>query len=141
MIERDYIMRMIAQLAAVMAKILGAKSAQNYAEARQIAQNAYAQLFGLNGELVEHLDAPTLALLVGGKEKIKALAALLREEGEILHLQGNPSESNKKFEKSLALYQEALRLSASGDAECETAMEAIKTTLGMLAKSATDKYI
>jgi hypothetical protein len=141
MIERDYIMRMIAQLAAVMAEILGAKNAQNYAEARQIAQNAYDQLFGLNGELVEQMDAPTLALLLGGKEKIKALAALLCEEGEVLHLQEKPSEGNTKYEKSLALYHEALRLAAAGDAECEVAIEAIKTKLGTLAKSAADKYI
>jgi hypothetical protein len=68
MIERDYIMRMIAQLAAVLARILGAKNAKNYAEALQIAQSSYEQLLGLNGELVGKMDPPTLALLLGEKE-------------------------------------------------------------------------
>jgi len=129
MIERDYLMRMISQLAAALAKILFAKNSQNYAEALQIAQNAYDQLLGLNGEIVDQMNAATLILLLGDKEKIKALAALLREEGDILHLQGKSSAGNAKYEKALALYQEALRLSASGDTECQAAIETIKIKL------------
>ncbi len=129
MIERDYIMRMIAQLAAVLAKIFGAKNAQNYAEALQIAQGSYEQLLGLNGELVDQMDAATLIMLLGEKEKIKALAALLREEGEILHLQAKPFEGNAKYEKALALFQEARRMSTTGDTECEAAIQALQTKL------------
>ncbi len=129
MIERDYIMRMIAQLSAVIGRILFAKNAQNYAEALQLAQNAYEQLLGLNGELVQQMDAATLSMLLGEKEKIKALAALLREEGEILHLQGNASAGNAKYEKALALYQEALRQSTSSDTECEAAISALQNQI------------
>lgn len=129
MIERDYLMRMIAQLSAVIARILFAKSAQNYVEALQLAQNAYGQLLGLNGELVEQMDAATLALLLGEKEKIKALATLLREEGDILHLQGNAAVGNAKYEKALALFQEALRQTSSQDNECEAAIAALQAKL------------
>jgi len=129
MIERDYLMRMIAQLSAVIARILFAKNAQNYAEALQLAQNAYDQLLGLNGELVEQMDAATLSMLLGEKEKIKALAALLREEGEILHLQGNASDGKVKYEKALALFQEALRRSTSKDDECEAAIAGLQAKL------------
>lgn len=130
MIERDYLMRMIAQLAAVLARILGAKNAQNYAEALQIAQNAYGQLFGLNGELVDQMDAATLALLLGEKEKIKALAALLREEGDILLLQGNRSAGEAKYEKALGLYHEARRMQSNPDAECEKAIAELQDKMG-----------
>lgn len=134
MIERDYIMRMIAQLSAVIARILFAKNAQNYAEAQQLAQNAYEQLLGLNGELVEQMDAATLAMLLGEKEKIKVLATLLREEGEILHLQGNAAAGTRKYEKTLALFQEAQRQSHSKDDECESA---IAVLLGKINKNAS----
>jgi tetratricopeptide (TPR) repeat protein len=133
MIERDYLMRLLSQLAAVMAKILGAKNAQNFAEARLLAQNACEQLFGLNGELVKTMDAGTLALLLGEKEKIKALAALLREDGDILLLQGNAAEGVGQYEKALALYQEARRASPAGDADCETAIAALEAKLGEVA--------
>ncbi|MCI0696515.1 hypothetical protein L0337_31505 [candidate division KSB1 bacterium] len=133
MIERDYLMRLMSQLAAAMAKIIGAKNAQNYAEARLLAQNACEQLFGLNGELVKTMDAGTLALLLGEKEKIKALAALLREEGEILLLLDNPAEGVVQFEKAMALYQEALRASPDGDADCEAAIAALEERLADLA--------
>ena len=129
MIERDYLMRMIAQLSAVIARILFAKNAQNYVEALQLAQNAYGQLLGLNGELVEQMDAATLALLLGEKEKIKALATLLREEGDILHLQRNAAIGNTKYEKALALFQEALRQTSSQDGECEAAIAALQAKL------------
>lgn len=130
MIERDYLMRLMSQLAAVMAKILGAKDAQNYAEARLLVQNACDQLFGLNGELVKTMDAGTLALLLGEKEKIKALAALMREDGDILLLQGNPAEGVVQYEKALALYQEARRASPNGDdAHCEAAIAALEAKL------------
>jgi hypothetical protein len=129
MIERDYIMRMIAQLSAVIARILFAKNAQNYAEALQLAQNAYDQLLGLNGELVKQMDAATLSMLLGEKEKIKALATLLREEGEILHLQGNAADGNLKYEKALALFQEALRQSTTKDDECEAAIAGLQAKL------------
>jgi hypothetical protein len=129
MIERDYIMRMIAQLAAVMARILFAKNAQNYPEALQIAEAAYGQLLGLNGELVEKMEASTLALLLGEKEKIKTLAALLREEGEILHLQRNAFAGDLKYAKALALFQEALRQFNAGDHECEAAITALQARL------------
>ena len=129
MIERDYLMRMIAQLSAVIARILFAKNAQNYVEALQLAQNAYGQLLGLNGELVEQMDAATLALLLGEKEKIKALATLLREEGDILHLQGNAPAGNAKYEKALALFQEALTRSAVKDDDCVGAIATLQAKL------------
>lgn len=129
MIERDYLMRMIAQLAAVLAKILFAKKSQNYAEALLLTQNAYAQLLGLNGELVEKMEAATLTLLLGDKEKIKALATLLQEEGEVLHLQGKFAESKAKDEKALALFQEALRRYPAGDTECDAAIAALQSKL------------
>jgi len=135
MIERDYIMRMIAQLSAVIARILFAKSAQNYAEALQLAQNAYDQLLGLNGELVHQMDAATLSMLLGEKEKIKALATLLREEGEILHLQGEAIAGNAKYEKALALFQEASRRSTSKDDECEAAIAALPARLKIIPRS------
>jgi hypothetical protein len=133
MITRDYLMRLMSQLAAVMAKILGAKNAQNYAEARLLAQNACEQLFGVTGELVKTMDAGTLALLLGEKEKIKALAALLREDGDILLLQGNPVEGVLQYKKVLALYQEALRASPEGDADCEASIDALEARLAEMA--------
>lgn len=129
MIERDYIMRMIAQLATVLAKILFAKKSQNYAEALLLTQNAYEQLLGLNGELVEKMEATTLALLLGEKEKIKALATLLQEDGEILHLQGKFFDGNAKYEKALALFREALPRYAAGDPECEAAIAVLQSRL------------
>jgi hypothetical protein len=129
MIERDYLMRMMAQLTAVIARIFGCKNAQDYTQALQVVREAYGEIFGLPSELVEQMDAATLALLLGDKEKIKALASLLHEEGEVLILQGEKSEGMKKYEKALALYREVLSMQTQDDPDCRTAIALLQTKL------------
>jgi tetratricopeptide (TPR) repeat protein len=134
MIERDYLMRMMAQLAAVLARVLGAKNARNYAEALQIVQDAYGELFGVQSELVEQMDAATLALLLSDWEKIKGLASLLREEGDVLLLQGKQEKGCEKYEKALALYQEAVRSQTKEDTDCSAAIAELQAKLAELNK-------
>ena len=129
MLERDYIMRMVAQLSGVLAKIVFAKKAKNYDQALQIMHNAYGEMFGLEGQLVHKLHPSSLVLLLGQKEKIKALATLLQEEGDVLILQGKSQEGEHRYVKSLALFQELLKMQTSKDGECLSAIETLHTKL------------
>ncbi len=108
MIEKDYIMRMIAQLSGVLAQVLFAKQAGKNKEAGEIIQNAYEELFGLSGELIKSLDAETLAGLLGSPEKIKALATLLKEEGEVFLALKQDAAARQSYAKSLALFKRLL---------------------------------
>lgn len=126
MIEKDYIMRMIAQLSAVIAKVLFAKQAGQYEAAAQLLEKSYGELFGLSGELLEGLDAETLAGLLGDREKIKALATLLREEGDVFAAQNEGMKSRQRYTKSLALFQ---RLLPTEDPTIRDAVAALQTRL------------
>ncbi len=126
MIEKDYIMRMIAQLSAVLAKVLFAKQAGQYEEAAQLLEKSYGELFGLSGELLESLDAETLAGLLGDREKIKALATLLKEEGDVFAAQNEGAKSRQRYAKSLALFQ---RLLPTEDPTIRDAVAALQAKL------------
>ena len=131
MIERDYIMRMIAQLSAVLAKVLFAKQAGQYQEAGQLIQKSYEELFGLSAELLDSLDAETLAGLFGEREKMKALATLLREEGDVFAAQKEEMKSRQRYAKSLGLFQ---RLLPTDDAAIRDAVSALQSKLGAMEK-------
>ncbi|MDZ7345051.1 MAG: DUF6483 family protein [candidate division KSB1 bacterium] len=140
MIERDYIMRMIAQLAAALSKIADLKKDKKYNEAQQIVQEAYGELFGFPTEMVQQMDAATLGFLLDDKEKIKALASLVHEEGEVLLLQGKLAECAACYQKALDLYQQAWSRPAlnrmngkaeqgSDDAECLAAIRILQAKI------------
>ncbi|MFQ5675336.1 MAG: DUF6483 family protein [bacterium] len=130
MLQRDYIMRLIEQLSGVIARLVFAKQAKNFDEALQIARTAYDELFGLSGEMVHELDAATLAQLVNDKEKTRALAKLLLEEGEVLVAKGHAEAGRARFKKSLLLYEAVVKkLGKSGDEDCEEAIEFLQERL------------
>jgi hypothetical protein len=111
----DYIMRLIEQFALVLARILFKKNAHEYNEALFEIGNAYGQLLGLDIGQVHLLSDDELIewLKIGGgfdAEKCMILAALQKEEAEIIELAGpyNGTESSLKFYKAFSLYMEAL---------------------------------
>jgi hypothetical protein len=119
-------MRMIAQLSGVLAQVLFAKQAGKNKEAGEMIQNAYEELFGLSGELIKSLDAETLAGLLGSPEKIKALATLLKEEGEVFLALKQDAAARQSYAKSLALFN---RLLPTEDAAIRDEVAALQSRL------------
>lgn len=125
MIERDYIMRMMQQLANALARIMRAREQEKYDEAQDAIDEAYGELFGLNETLVGVMSAESLAQLLGDSEKIKALARLLKEEGELCELQDDPTQAAIKYKKSLELYLEAVSSQTKIDLESESMIKSL----------------
>ena len=132
MIQKDYIIRLIAQLSQVLSKIIFARQAKNFDQALQIAQTTYEELFGLSGEMVHKLDPETLAQLLNDKEKIKGLAALLREEGNVFLEKGNTQEGRSRFRKSLGLYEAVVKMQGKQDENCQEAIEILQLRLAKI---------
>jgi len=120
MIERDYLMRLFQQLANVLARIMRAREQEKYDDAQDAIDEAYGELFGLNETLVGVMSAESLAQLLGDGEKTKALARLLKEEGELCELQDDPTQAALKYKKSLELYLEAGSAQTKIDLEYES---------------------
>jgi hypothetical protein len=116
LIEKDYIMRLIKQLAIALAKIIFNKEIKNYDQAHREVDNSLNSLLGLDrnkiaimtdDELIDYLEK-----IDGEKdEKYFVLAELLREEGEICEL-GNKGDFVTLFyyEKAFRFYLDAFRI-------------------------------
>ena len=111
MIRSDYIMRMIEQIAQVLAKVLFNKKAGNFAEAEINLENAFNNIIGLNSLLVSSLSTQDIITLLGiNKDKqtaaIKCLftAKLLKEKAEIDKLNKKNVGHEPDYHKILNLF-------------------------------------
>jgi tetratricopeptide (TPR) repeat protein len=115
MIERDYIMRMIAMLTAVIKKIFALKEAREYPQALEELQRASQSLLGLDPEILSSFDASSLAHLFGSdphaaSTKCYAAGVLLNERADLLVLLNRPDEALADRAQSLSLLLEAYQI-------------------------------
>lgn len=113
MITRDYFMRMIHQLAQVIAKVLKLSEVKQYNEALEEIQLSAKQLLGMELRLLTSLsDTEIIRLLsVGDRfdvEKCVVTAELLRLIGEVKERQVDENGKFNCFATSLSLYLELL---------------------------------
>ena len=92
MLSDDYLIRMIRQGVAVLARIVGLKKAGDYQEALQEVDQSLEQILGLDVELIRSLDDESLYRILTKNEQLDLerlgfLADLFKEEGDILNLQ------------------------------------------------------
>ncbi len=113
MIHNDYILRMISQLAKVLAHILQLREKGRDDDALREIDQSMQKLCGLNSQLVNSLSESSLiAALRGGASldvgKCLVLAGLLKEEGDVLRDRDREDAAAARYLKSLALYLEAM---------------------------------
>ena len=113
MITRDYFMRMIHQLAQVIAKVLGSSQVQQYDAALEDIQLSSKQLLGIDLRLLTTLsDEEFVRLLALGDrfdvEKCVVAGELLRLVGYVREQEGNEDERVHCYTTSLSLFLELL---------------------------------
>jgi hypothetical protein len=113
MLTEDYIMRLISQALAVIMTALGLKKAGKYREALQSFSQGKEILLGMDAYIIDQLDeAAVLDLLTNHEtldvDRLRLLADIYSEEGEIYHLQGLTDNSQFAFQRGLRLYLEAV---------------------------------
>ncbi len=106
--SEDYIIRMIRQATAVLARVIGLKNVGLYQEALQNIDQALEGLLGRNADLIRLLDDNSLySLLMKDDaldvEKMELIADFFREEGDILHIQGHQN-ARLSYIRSLNFY-------------------------------------
>ena len=113
MITRDYFMRMIHQLAQVLAKVMGLCEIQRYDEALEEIQLSSKQLLGMDLQFLTTLsDEEFVRLLSLGErfdvEKCVVVGELLRLVGEVKEREGDEGERFHCYATSLSLFLELL---------------------------------
>jgi hypothetical protein len=121
MIERDYIMRMISQLTQFLTRVLLHKSAYDFPLARRELDAAYKSLLGFDPGFIRQFSDDQIISMFGQDEHIRvakcyALGSLMKEEGELLLLQGESAGGEGELLRSLNLLLTAFTL-AGNEAE------------------------
>jgi hypothetical protein len=135
MFIEDFILRQIALLVAVLAKVAGLQKAGQYQEAYQAIDQSLAETFGLDAAIVKRMDVRSLASLitsVNGMDtgKLYSLASLLEAEGEVHAAEGRREESRQSRQHALELFQELAAHPASDlEAKIASRIEAIQEKL------------
>ena len=110
MIRRDYILRMLADFFEVLSRIRGLQNSQLWDHARQLTDEEFQRLVGMNGsEIAKLSETELLARIIQGEttlavtEKTLIVATLLKEAGDIAEGQENCVGSRSHYLKGLDL--------------------------------------
>ncbi len=115
MIRRDYIVRMIEEFAAALARIRALKEQGKEGEAAILTEEEFKRITGIDSEaLLKLSEAELLARLIeteplhAVREKLFFLTTLLKEAGDIAAVEGRIEESHACYLKGLHLLLSSL---------------------------------
>lgn len=103
MLRDDWVMRMVRQLAAALARIAGLRKAALLDEAAEELDAAMASLGGVDPRLVDGADPAVLAALVRDPARREALARLIVERAELAAARGDAKGAEALRAKARAL--------------------------------------
>jgi PAS domain S-box-containing protein len=105
MIRKDYIERLIDQLAQVLARLLHLRKEGQHEEALRAVREASMDLFGLEYEVLVGVDPASAAGLLGESQRVRRFAELVREEAESLEALGERAlaEQRRAFAGALSI--------------------------------------
>lgn len=109
MFQRDYFMRMIAQMTEAIGQMMSLRKEHKQAEALLVLDELLEKHFRLSSKLVRSLSDEDLIKVVSRNgladaEQLQAIAMLLRQEGLLLGDLGRESESFASRARSLRLF-------------------------------------
>jgi len=113
MLQKDYIMRMVEQLARILARVAFNKNLKQYAQALMELDKAMKQLIGLDSKLIDSLTDDGILALIKFESSMDAekgiiWAELMREKAEVIELRKGFNESFNYYLRALRFYIEAL---------------------------------
>lgn len=122
MFQKDFVLRLIEQLAKVVTEVLGLKKKQKYEQALSIIDQSFQQFLGFNSKLINSFSYQELIEMMRLNQALCAakcivLAELLKEEADVYSLQGNFEKSSRRYNKSLNIFFWALKDNAKLDSK------------------------
>ncbi|WP_426734246.1 hypothetical protein [Myxococcus faecalis] len=129
-IRKDYVERLIEQFAAALARLLKARHEKRFADAAALIRSTALDTLGMEYAALLMVDAASTARLLGDPLRVKVLARLVAEDGELHLEQGDSQRATERFEYALALYAEARRLGLPHDADDSAVLARLRAWLG-----------
>jgi len=130
LVQRDYILRLIERIAAVLARVMKRKSEGDAVGARGELRQAYGEVLGPAGAMAQMADSRTAANLVGDARRIHLWCRLLREEAILLREQGASEQASAIDRRIVELLLEAWPREREWDEETLDVFRESRTQLG-----------
>lgn len=132
--QRDYILRMIERIAALLARVLKRRTEGDLAGARAEIAEGITDVLGPAGAMVRMVDSPTAANLLSDPDRITLYARLLDADAELQQALGDAGGATRTRRRALEMMLElALRQpERSDDAMALTAELAARVDLATL---------
>jgi hypothetical protein len=107
-VERDWVMRVVQQLAELLARVLKLKVQQRYDEAAQVLEAGCLTVLGLEFSALTLVDSLTGAQLLSEVSRIRTFARLLEELASVHREAGALAEARACSRHALEMYLEVL---------------------------------
>ncbi|MGV3622597.1 MAG: hypothetical protein ACO1OB_17390 [Archangium sp.] len=78
----DYVMRLVKQLAELLARAMKLKTAGDEAKSKEVLKSACGELLGIEFQVLDMLDAKTAVELLGEKPRVDAYVQLVEALGD-----------------------------------------------------------
>ncbi len=135
MIQRDFVLRHIEQLARIIEKIIGWRLSGQHIEAKVLIGTTVKKMLGLDYKLLEGLAVEDLAQLLttGGEPdpaKLIGAAGLLHQRAEIADIEKDPDTALYCRKKSLALYERVRAMPGTAEFLDEEKIAELRKTIG-----------
>jgi hypothetical protein len=117
-IERDYVLRIIRQLALFIARLMKLKDKGDLDSAQELLLSAYGDMFGIDRRFVGYMPPEQLAGVLG-RERAVLFAELMAEEADLRAMRGDAQTAALVAQQALALLDAA----KSGDERLRTRLQ------------------
>jgi hypothetical protein len=126
MIRKDYIERLIEQLAAAFKALLKLREEKRPEQARQLIRDTALSALGMEYDVLTMADAASTARLLGHPARVVGLARLVAVEGELLEEQGEQARAALRWGLALELFEEARKMGATIQGEDARALAGLR---------------
>lgn len=126
-VDRDFVMRIVRQLAELLARALKLKREKKFDEAAQTIEGGCGDLLGFDFGALALVDSASSAQLLAEPARIRAFARLLEELAEVHRAAGDVAKARARGKHAAEMYGEVLKRKA-GDPESTEALERLLRT-------------
>jgi hypothetical protein len=124
MYKRDYMLRVIKQIADLLAVVTRKRQEGDLDGAQRELDAGYRAILGLDTQMLR-LDSRTMSTILSTRERVRGLAALVRADGELQASRGHARLAHARRLRAVELLLEARALFPDGDPECDEGLAAL----------------
>ncbi len=128
--ERDYVMRIVQQIAVLFARVLKLKHAKSFDEAAEMLTADCESILGIDFKTLSFVDSQSGAALLNDVHRIRTFAQLLEELASVHRESGDEARARARERHALEMFIEA-QLKKPDDAQAREGIERLRSRVDL----------